>query len=108
MELNAQTLANSKAFANKLRSIKTKIEGGAFDVDGTGDSLRSIIGMVVQTFGTEIYEAARPKITTAQGEKAQVVALLGSVVDQIDQLNSIQQATVDTFAGLGISGIKWV
>jgi len=108
MELNATTQANAKAFAVQLRSIRDKIVADEFAIDNSGDSLRAIVGMVVQSLGSDVYEGARAKVDAASGEKGKIVVLLDRVLDHIDQLNAMNDQTLSLAQQLGVSGIKWV
>jgi hypothetical protein len=108
MQLDAKTLAQSKAFAAQLRATTDKIKSGHFPIDGSGDTLTNIIGMVVQNIGAEAYEDARKAMSKAVSEKDKIVALMESVVSRMENNNKMGAETVSILNELGASGIKWV
>jgi hypothetical protein len=108
MHLDAKAVAQSKAFADQLRAMASKIKSGAYAIDESGSTLTAIVGTVVQSLGSETYDDARKQMAKGKTERERIVILLESVVTKMDQLNSMSDQTLSMLGAFGVNKIEWV
>ncbi len=108
MNIDSKTVAAHKAFVSQMVKTIADIKNDNFGIDGKGDTLTSVIGMVVETFGADTYTQAKSSMASASTEKSKIIALLESVIDQQNHVITLNEATLKNMAALGISGITFV
>jgi len=106
--IDTNSAAALKQFVAQMTTIRDTIAAGTFPIDGNGDTLNAVVGMVVQKFGAELYQHNAEAIEQAPDETAKVVVLLDAVIKHFDEQEKMISATVGMFGKLGINSIKFV